>query len=133
MTRPLPQHPAESQRRRPARNMHRSAPREIQSPELIDPTIRIPSPTRQGVIDERRPDEHENNTRQYPAPLAHGADEKRDGQAGEHSLIDGIEEVGDIFQSDGGGCEDVAEAYGGEVADVAVCCLEAKARLAICV
>jgi len=118
MSPPLPQHHRVRQRRRPRSNMHRRAPGKIQSPHLIRPPRGIPRPARNGIVNHRRPDEHEYHAGQHPPPLGDGAGGQRDGNGREHALVDGEEQIGDSVGSDGGVRKHVDEAEVRQVTNV---------------
>ena len=69
-----------------------SATCKIETAELVDPPTWVPGPTGDGVVDDRAPDEHEDNARQHAAAFSYGAD--GEGHAGinvrcPHSILKG--------------------------------------------
>lgn len=84
------------------------------------PTGGVPRPAGDGVVDERRPDEHEGDGRQHPAPLCRGADGQRYRQRRQHTLVHGEEEVRDAVAPDGGTRQDALETGVAQVADEGV-------------
>lgn len=97
--------------------MHRGATSEVESAHLIRPAGRIPGPAGDRVVDNCSPDEHKHHARQHAAPLSHGTGGERDGDGGEHALVDGEEQVGEPRGGDGWGAQHTLEAEVGQVSD----------------
>lgn len=123
MAAPLAQHHRVRERRAARRDVHGGAAGEIQAAHLERPPGGVPRPAGDGVVDDRGPDEHEDDAGQHAAALGDGARGERDRDGAEHALVHGEEQVRDAARADRRPREDVLEAEVGEVADEGPCCV----------
>ena len=90
--------PADDQRehegRDARRHVHDRASREVERSEVVQPPVLAPDPVRNRVIDQRRPQEGENDERRELDPLRERAGDERRRDDGEHHLEDHEELVG---------------------------------------
>ena len=91
-------------------NVDRSASCVIKRGQVEEPSVGVPGPAGDRVVDDGGPDEHEDDAGQHAAALGDGSDGQGYCYASEHSLVDGEEEVGDLVAAYAGGAEDVAKA-----------------------
>jgi len=110
VTSALAQHDGVGQSSGPGRDVDRRSTSKVESAHLGNPARRVPCPACDGVVDHGRPDKHEDDTGQHTAALGDGAHGEGHSDGGEHALVDGEEQVGDLGGANGGGSEDVAEA-----------------------
>ena len=87
---------------------------------VVGPAVDVPDPGRDGAVDDRGPEEHEDDEGQQPAALGDGAgdDGARDG--GELHLVQAVEQLRDERAAGAGHAEGVLEAEVPEVTDEAV-------------
>lgn len=105
MASPFTKHITECKSRSPRRNMHRSASGKVKSSEFVHPAVWVPCPASDGIVYESCPDEHEDDARKEATSLTDGTDKECDSQASEHSLIDGVHQVWDVFAANTGCCQ----------------------------
>ena len=58
--------------------MHGGSTSEVEAAHLGDPAGGVPSPAGDGVVDQRRPDKHEDHAGQHAATFGDGADSESD-------------------------------------------------------
>jgi hypothetical protein len=114
----LAQHDGVRQGGRARRDVHGGSSSKVEAAHLEHPALGVPGPASNRVVDDRRPDEHEDDTGQHAAALSDGADGQRHRDGGEHALVDGEQQVGDPGGADGRRGQDVAEADVLKVTDV---------------
>ena len=113
-------------------NMDRSAAGEIEAVVRINPSLWVPGPAGDRVIDNCGPDEHVNDAGQYATPLSNGANGESDTgdqstrvsltglvcrrvdgdlrDTSEHALVNGEEQIGNARSANTGPGEDTLEA-----------------------
>lgn len=98
-------------------DMHGGASGKVEAAHPVGPSARVPGPAGDGVVDNRGPDEHEDDAGEDPAALGDSSGGEGNGDGREHALVDGEEDVGDARGADRRGGQHVLEAEVGEVAD----------------
>lgn len=106
----LAQHHGISQGGASRGDMHRGTASEVKSTHLVRPSIGVPGPAGDGVIDDSGPHEDEDDAGEHSAALGDGAGRKGHGQGGEHALVDGEEHVRYMGRTDRRPGQDIAEA-----------------------
>ena len=76
--------------------MDRSTTSEIETAQLVYPTIGIPSPAGNGIVDDRCPDKDENDAREHATTLSYSADGESRSDGSEHTLENCEEKIGNI-------------------------------------
>ena len=108
--------------------MDRGSTGKVKATQFVDPAIWVPCPTGDCIVDDRGPDEHEDNAWKHTTALGHSTDSKghtnylrvsirrrrkilrvnlRD--RGEHALIDCEHEIRYAFATHRGLCQDIVE------------------------
>jgi hypothetical protein len=87
--------------------MHRGAACKIETPHLVDPTIRIPSPACDRVVNEGCPYKYKNHAWEHSTALRSSADSQGGSNGSKHALKDRVREIADIHS---GLSEDAFEA-----------------------
>jgi len=59
---------------RAGRDVHGGSAGEVEAAHFVDPASGVPGPAGDRVVDDRCPDEHENDTREHAAAVRGGAD-----------------------------------------------------------
>lgn len=98
-------------------DMHGGATGKVQHTHLVRPSIRVPSPTGDGVVDNSGPNKDEDDAWEHAATLGDGAGSKGDGHGGEHALVDGEEHIRDVSGAHRGPGQDIFETKVGQVTD----------------
>jgi hypothetical protein len=98
--------------------MHRGSTSKIKSSHLENPSRRIPCPACNWIIDDSRPDKHENHTWKHATTLGNSSYSKCDSDGCEHTLVYGEEEIGDIGGANGGSTKNISEANVLKIANV---------------
>ena len=88
VTAPLPQEKRQGQGRDPRTDMDDDPAGEIQRPEIAEPAPGSPDPVRQGIVDQGRPQDGEDEKGREFHPLREGADDQGRRDDGEHRLED---------------------------------------------
>lgn len=136
MSASLAEHKGIGQSGRARRYMHRGSTSEIDAAQSGDPASGIPSPTSDGIVDDGRPDKHEDHAREHPTSfgdsthgksnarlmISHAIPQQQFGRlvlrdGSEHSLVDGKEQVWYSAATDRRLRQDVTEANVGQVSD----------------
>lgn len=78
------------------RDVDRSTTGEIETSENKHPTVCVPRPTGNGIIDESCPHEDEDAAREHASAFRGSADGKCGSNCGEHTLEDGEGEIRDV-------------------------------------
>lgn len=130
----LAEHDAICQSCRTRGDVHGGATGEVEPAELVDPAGGVPGPAGDGVVDDRGPDEDEYDAREHAAAVGSGSDgyggageglladyretgrEKHVRDGCEHSLVDSVQQIWDLWTAHTRLCEDIVEAEVREVA-----------------
>lgn len=91
-------------------NMHWGSTGKIEASELEDPAGAVPSPAGNRVVDDGRPDEHEDNGRKDATSLRNGSNSECDGNSSEHALVDSEEKIWNLCGSNGRSSKHISEA-----------------------
>ncbi|CRK19747.1 hypothetical protein BN1708_000412 [Verticillium longisporum] len=76
-------------------NVDGGAAGKVEAAHAAGPTRRVPCPAGNGVVDDGRPDEHEDDAGQHAPTLGDGASSESDGDGGEHALVESKQEIRD--------------------------------------
>lgn len=76
--------------------MDRGTTGKIEASHLVGPSRWVPSPTRNRVVDDRGPDEHEHHAGKHATSLGNSTGREGNGDSGEHALVDGEEQIRDF-------------------------------------
>lgn len=109
------------ERRHTRDNLDGSTTGVVEDTPAEGPTARSPHPASDGAVDERGPDEGENEERHEAAALSDGTCDNGGGNGAELHLVESEEKVGDECRAGTGYGESVHETKFPEVADEAVC------------
>ena len=110
-------------------NMHGGSTSEIKSSHLEHPTRRVPCPACNWVINDCRPNEHEDHTRKHTATLSNSSNSKSNSDSSEHALVNGEKEVRDLGGPNGWCCKDISEPNVLQIADVLASCVRKGERV----
>lgn len=99
-------------------DVHGRAAGEVEPAEDEGPAVGVPGPARDGVVDEGRPDEDEDEDGADARVLGERTDGEHGRDGGEHELVDAEEDGGDARAADGRFLEDALERKVLEVANV---------------
>lgn len=117
VTATLSQHHRVGQCGRASRDMHGSTTGEVQATHLDGPSIGVPGPAGDGIIDDGGPDEHEDDAGQHTTALGNGTGSKGHGDGGEHALVEAEEQIGDTVGADRRAGENITKSDVGQIAD----------------
>ena len=128
--------------------MHGRSSGEVQAAHLVDPAGGIPGPAGDGVVDDGGPDEHEDDAGKHAASVRCCSDgQGRSGRVSsatitshhgpsvcsrngsEHALIDGKEQIRNLWTSHGRMCQNVSEADVVEVPNVLARAMRKRQRV----
>jgi hypothetical protein len=99
-------------------DMHGGTTSKVETAHLIGPAVRVPGPACDGVVDDRSPDEHEDDAGQHATTFGDSTGGERNGDGREHTLVDGEQEVRNAARANRRLGEHVFEAKVGKVSDV---------------
>ena len=93
-------------------NVDGSTTSKVKASHFKDPARAVPCPAGDGIVDDCRPDKHENlggsigeghldviatyHTRKHSSTFGNGTNGQSHSDSGEHALVDGEKEVGDL-------------------------------------
>jgi hypothetical protein len=78
------------------RDVDGSTSSEIESAQLVDPTVGVPRPAGNGIIDNGCPDKDEDDGRKHTTTLGDSANGESRGNSSEHTLENGKEKIGNV-------------------------------------
>ena len=94
---PLSEHHRVSESSAATVDMNRSTSCKIKATNDAAPTIGVPRPAGNRVVDDGGPDEHKDEAGEHAATLGNGAGRKGDSDGTEHTLVDGEKDGGDAI------------------------------------
>lgn len=97
--------------------MDRCTSSKVQTAQLVRPPSRIPSPASDGIVYDRRPNKHKDDTRKHPSSFRDGTRSEGHRNGREHALVDGKKKIGDFGRAHGRLREYIFEAEVRQVSD----------------
>lgn len=110
-----------SQRRPSGCNVHRAATSEVQRRQVVQPTVGIPRPTRNGTVHDRGPEEPEDEGRDDASTLKRATNHNLHSAGAEKELVETESDIRDRRVADRRGSDDIAQPKVSQVTDEGTC------------
>jgi len=82
---------------------------EIKTSHKVRPTVSVPGPASNGIIDDGGPDEDKDNHRKNTSTLGSSTNSKSRGNGSKHALVNSKDQIGDLGTANRGIAKDTSE------------------------